>query len=212
MLIKNFIFNPIEENTYVLADEDSKRCMIIDAGCLFPDEKEELAKYIETNGFVVDRLINTHLHLDHCFGNRFVSEKYGILPEAHENDEQLLSMMNLHSKMWGLPFDEEPQTLGGYLYDGDVIVMGNIHVKVLHVPGHSQGGLAFYIEDGGVLFSGDTLFYESIGRSALPGGNQEQLVESIQTKLFSLPDETKVYTGHGRATSIRHEKEHNPYV
>lgn len=212
MLIKTFVFNPLEENTYILTDEVSKKCIIIDAGCLFPNEKEELSRYIAENDLTVDRLLNTHLHLDHCFGNRFIAEKYGILPEAHEEDEPLLSMMNMHAKMWGLPCDEAAQPLGGYISDGDTIVMGNIHIKALHVPGHSRGGLAFYIEQEGVLFSGDTLFYESIGRSDLPGGDQEQLLNSIQNKLFTLPSETKVYTGHGQSTSIRHETLHNPYV
>lgn len=212
MLIKTFVFNPLEENTYILTDEVSKKCIIIDAGCLYPNEKEELSRYISENDLTVDRLLNTHLHLDHCFGNRFVAEKYGILPEAHEEDEPLLSMMNMHAKMWGLPCDEAAQPLGGYISDGDTIVMGSIHIKALHVPGHSRGGLAFYIAQDGVLFSGDTLFYESIGRSDLPGGNQEQLINSIQNKLFTLPAETKVYTGHGQSTSIRHEMLHNPYV
>lgn len=212
MQIKTFVFNPVQENTYLLIDDAGRDCIIIDAGCLFDDEKAAMAAYIDDNGLRPVRLINTHLHLDHCFGNRFIAERYGILPEACSADEPLLSIMGEHARLFGIPFSEEPQPLGGYLGDGDSIPFNGTEIKVLRIPGHSPGGLAFYIEREGVLFSGDSLFYESIGRTDLEGGDYLTLIAALQNLITTLPPSTIVYPGHGPETSIGHEEKNNPYV
>jgi len=210
MVIKNFVFNPFQENTYVISDE-SKKCIIIDAGCLFPYEKEELYNYIKNNDLKVERIINTHLHLDHCFGNPFVLATFNCDIEAHINDEPLCNRMAVQAQMFGIDYKEKQPSIK-YIQENDIITVGCISLKVIHVPGHSQGSLAFYCENGNVLFSGDTLFYGSIGRTDLAGGNYEDLIRSITKKLLILPDETDVLCGHGPHTNIKFEKENNPFL
>lgn len=210
MVIKNFVFNPFQENTYVISDE-SKKCIIIDAGCLFPYEKEELYNYIKNNDLKVERIINTHLHLDHCFGNPFVHATFNCDIEAHINDEPLCNRMAVQAQMFGIDYNEKQPSIK-YIQENDIITVGCISLKVIHVPGHSQGSLAFYCENGNVLFSGDTLFYGSIGRTDLAGGNYEDLIRSITKKLLILPDETDVLCGHGPHTSIKFEKRNNPFL
>ncbi len=210
MVIKNFVFNPFQENTYVINDE-SKKCIIIDAGCLFPYEKEELYNYIKNNDLKVERIINTHLHLDHCFGNPFVHATFNCDIEAHSNDEPLCNRIAVQAQMFGIDYNEKQPTIK-YIKENDIITVGNISLKVIHVPGHSQGSLAFYCENENVLFSGDTLFYGSIGRTDLAGGNYEDLIRSITKKLLILPNETDVLCGHGPHTSIKFEKENNPFL
>lgn len=212
MQVKTFVFNPIEENTYLLIDEQSKACIIIDAGCLYGRERLTLENYIKEQGLSLKRVINTHLHLDHCFGNKFLADTFGVLPEAGERDEFLLALMKHHAQMFGFRDEVEPQKLKGYLKDGDIITEGSIELHVLEVPGHSPGGLAFYSSKDKCVFCGDTLFQCGIGRTDLDGGNYSSLIDSIKSKLFSLPDDTTVYTGHGGTTNIGFEKDNNPYI
>ena len=211
MQIKTFTFNPIQENTYLLYDE-TKECVIIDAGCLFPEEETQLVDFIEENELKLKRVLNTHFHFDHSFGNFFLATKYGILPEGNQADEFLIQNMAQQVKAFGLPFQVFPQEIGSYLQEGDVVRFGTTELKVLHVPGHSPGSLCFYCEADGVLFAGDVLFLESIGRADLPGGDFETLIDGITKKLLILPDETEVYCGHGETTTIAHEKQYNPYL
>ncbi|MDR1678337.1 MAG: MBL fold metallo-hydrolase [Prevotellaceae bacterium] len=210
MHIKTFIFNPVQENTYLLYDETGE-CAIIDAGCLFPQEENALADFIGQHNLSLKHVLNTHLHFDHAFGNAFLAKKYGILPEAHDADEFLLPSIKDMVKRFGLDFDIEPQQPGKHLAEGDTVRFGNTELKVIHTPGHSPGGLCFYCKKDGVLFSGDTLFLESIGRSDLPGGNYDALIDSITKKLLTLPPDTVVYPGHDETTTIGHEKRFNPY-
>ncbi len=212
MQIKTFVFNPIEENTYLLTDERSKACIVIDAGCLYGKEKLTLENYIKEQGLTLKRVINTHLHLDHCFGNKFLADTFGVLPEACERDEFLLALMKHHAQMFGFRDGVEPQKLKGYLRDGDTITEGSIELHVLEVPGHSPGGLAFYSPKDKCVFCGDSLFQCGIGRTDLDGGNYSSLIDSIKSKLFTLPDDTTVYTGHGGTTNIGFEKDNNPYI
>lgn len=210
MQIKIFIFNPIQENTYLLWDETGE-CAVIDAGCLFSQEENALVDFMEKNNLILKRVLNTHLHFDHAFGNAFLAKKYGVLPEAYEADEFLIPSMKDTVKRFGLNFEVIPQSLGKYLTDGEIVRFGNTELKVIHTPGHSPGGVCFYSEKDGVLFSGDTLFLESIGRTDLPGGSYETLIGSITKKLLSLPADTVVYPGHEDTTTIGHEKQFNPY-
>jgi len=212
MNIRTFVFNPIMENTYLLTCDASNECVIIDAGCYYDVEKEMLARAIEEGGLKLKHLINTHLHLDHCFGNRFIAERFDVMPEAAEADEFLLRMMKQHSHSFGIPYDEDYQKLGRYLKEGDIIKFGECELSVLEVPGHSPGGLAFYSAKDGLLFSGDSLFQGSIGRTDLEGGSFETLIGSLTKKIATLPPSTTIYPGHGSPTTIKSELDYNPYL
>lgn len=212
MKIKSFICNPFCENTYVLYDEFSKETAIIDCGCYTMQEKQSLTDFIEQNSLKVKYLLNTHLHLDHVFGNAFIASKYGVLPLAHQADEVLLENFDQQLSFFGLNAVDGVQALGGYLTEDDVLIIGDEQLSILHIPGHSLGSLCFYSQKSNAIFVGDVLFKESIGRTDLQGGNYTQLIEGITKKLFSLPDETIVYSGHGSITQIGYEKQNNPYL
>lgn len=211
MIVKNFVFNPFMENTYVLHDETGD-AVIIDAGCLFPDEQEQLRQYIDYAHLRLKYVLNTHLHLDHQFGNAFLAETYGLLPLAHEGDAAMVGNISQQAAAFGLSVQVKACALGGFLSDGQKLQIGNLDMEVIHTPGHSMGGICFYIPSEKTLFSGDTLFQNSIGRTDLPGGNHAQLITSIRKRLFVLPDDTVVYTGHGEPTVIGDEKSYNPYL
>lgn len=212
MKVKKFQFNPVGVNTYVLSDSTGE-CVIIDPACYYPDEKELLLNYIHDNDLVIKHLLNTHLHFDHVFGNPFIASQFDVLPEAHKADEPLLLDFENQLKMFGMPSIAEKQPhIGNYLQENDVVTFGNQKLIVLHVPGHSPGSLVFYNQAEEALFVGDVLFNGGIGRTDLPGGNFQTLIDGIQTKLFSLPNETKVYPGHGTTTTIGIEKKFNPFV
>ncbi|WP_294073096.1 MBL fold metallo-hydrolase [Proteiniphilum sp. UBA1028] len=213
MKIKIFEFNPLGVNTYVLSDA-SKECVVIDAACFYADERELLLNYILDHDFVVKHVINTHLHFDHLFGVNMLASQFGITLSCHQADEFLLENIPAQLKLFGLPnvnTDFKPD-IGRYLHEGDRIHFGTQILEVIHLPGHSPGSVVFYHKAEGVLFSGDALFHSGIGRTDLAGGDYDLLVKGIQTKLFSLPEETRVYAGHGPATTIGYEEEHNPFV
>lgn len=211
MTIKIFTFNPFQENTYLLFDE-TKEAVLIDAGCITDTEKLTLKRFIDENDLTLKRLINTHLHLDHQFGNKFVTDTFGLLPEANQQDEFLLANVVAQARSFGFSVEEEAQPLGKYINEGDEIKFGNCSLKAIHVPGHSPGSLAFYSEKEGVVFAGDVLFRNSIGRTDLPYGDYATLILSITKKLLPLPDSTVVYCGHGPSTTIGSEKNSNPYL
>jgi glyoxylase-like metal-dependent hydrolase (beta-lactamase superfamily II) len=211
MTIKTFTFNPFQENTYIIHDE-TKEAVIIDAGCFSDAEKRVLKNYIEENKLKLKRVINTHLHIDHQFGNKFVFDTFGITPEASADDTFLLENIVNQTRSFGLHLEEAAQALGGYIKDNQEIKVGNVTLTALSVPGHSPGGIAFYSKKEGVLFSGDVLFQGSIGRTDLPGGNYSTLIRSIKERILPLPDSTVVYTGHGTSTTIGEEKKNNPFL
>ena len=212
MKIKQIQNNPFQENTYVVWDETTMEAAIIDCGALFPQEEERIDAFVSDNNLKVNYILNTHLHLDHCFGNAWAAERYGILPMAHKEDETLLARMGEQARMFGLPFEVRTEKLGGYLKDGDVLMLGKHEIKVIHTPGHSRGGLCFYISSAGWLISGDSLFEGSIGRTDLDGGSYATLIKSITEGLMTLPNETVVYPGHGPYTTIGNEKNNNPFL
>jgi len=211
MTIKTFTFNPIQENTYLVYDETNE-AVVIDAGCISDIEKRALKNYIEDNKLTLKRVLNTHLHFDHQFGNKFLFTTFGIKPEAGKEDEYLLENVIAQTRSFGMAVDEEAQSLGGYITDNQEIKFGNTTFKAFHVPGHSPGSMAFYDEKEGVLFAGDVLFRASIGRTDLPKGDYATLIHSITDKLLPLPDSTVVYSGHGPATTIGFEKKNNPFL
>ena len=212
MKIKQLANNPFQENTYIIYDSASREAAIIDCGALFPQEEEAIEHFIADNNLSVKYLLNTHLHLDHCFGNHWASQRYGIQPSAHTDDQPLLARMADQLRMFGLPFQVTPQPLGTLLNDADTLNLGAHEIKVIHTPGHSLGGLCFYIPSAQWLISGDSLFAGSIGRTDLEGGSYATLIKSIQEKLMILPNETIVYPGHGPYTTIADERQNNPFL
>lgn len=209
--VQAFEFNPFAENTYVLWDE-TLECIIFDPGCYTPAERDTLRLFIENNNLKPVRLINTHCHLDHVFGNRFVAETWQLALEIHRGEIPVLERFEVVCKNYGIPYPDVPPPAASFLEGGDTVAFGNSRLKVLFTPGHSPASISFYNEHDGIVIAGDVLFYESIGRTDLPGGNFETLMESIHRELFTLPGETIVYPGHGPATTIRHEREYNPFV
>lgn len=210
MKVKKFEFNMFPVNCFVLSDETNE-AVIIDAGCFYPEEKQRLKDYIESNGLTVKHVLNTHLHLDHVFGNPFLFQEYGLRPEGGQQDEFWLAQASAMASRFGFLYEEKQPELGHYLQEGDVVTFGNTELKVIHVPGHSPGSMVFYCEKDACLFSGDVLFEGSIGRADLTGGNFDELCNGIRNKLFVLPEETRVYPGHGYDTSIGYEKKNNPF-
>lgn len=210
MKIKRFEFNMFPVNCYVLWDE-TKEAVIIDPGCFYDEEKQTLKNYIRDNNLSVKHLLNTHLHLDHIFGNPFILKEFGLHAEANQADEFWLEQAPKQSRMFGFQLNEAPVPLGKYINDGDIIRFGNTQLEAIQVPGHSPGSLVYYCAAENCMFSGDVLFQGSIGRADLAGGNFDELRECILTRLFVLPDQTIVYPGHGAPTTIGNEKENNPF-
>jgi len=209
--IKSFTFNPIQENTYVISDETGEAA-VIDAGCYFDQEKQALKNYIESEGLTLKLVLNTHLHFDHQFGNRFLFENYGLTPHAHPDDAFLLERVVKGANIYGFPIQEDAMPIGHYLKEGDIIRFGITQLNCIHVPGHCPGHVVFHDSQNKVLFAGDVLFRGSIGRTDLEQGNHSLLIRGITGKLLVLPDETVVYCGHGPSTTIGEEKQHNPYL
>lgn len=212
MKIHDFQFNMFGVNTYVVWDEATLKAALIDPGMISERDNRQLTTFIDKNHLEVTHLINTHLHLDHTFGNEFASRHFGVATEANEADEFLGQRRQEQARMFGVPGNAHaPIVIGRRLTDGDRITVGDDYLTVLAVPGHSPGSIALYSPTGHFVITGDALFQGSIGRTDLPGGNHAQLLSSIRTKLFTLPEETIVYPGHGPATSIGTERVLNPY-
>lgn len=209
---ETFVCNPVAENTYVVWDDESRECAIIDAGCYTNAEKEELKSFISNEKLQVKYLLATHLHFDHIFGNRFVAQTFGVNLSVHRDDQFLVDNFMAQTSLFGLSVTEPTCPIGTYIDENDTLSIGRYDFSILHVPGHSPGSLVFYCAKAGIAFSGDVLFRDSIGRTDLWKGNFELLISGIQKKLFSLPDSTVIYPGHGPQTTIGYEKTHNPYI
>ena len=207
--VRSFVFNPLEENTFVLYDE-TKECVIIDPGCADENEYSQLRDFIKQEKLRVKLLLNTHCHIDHVLGNRFVKETYKVNLLIHRTEEPVLKAAEVYAPSYGFHHYQH-QPADAFLEEGDFLMIGNQTFVVLFVPGHSPGHVAFYSEKNRILIAGDVLFYNSIGRTDLPGGNHQTLLNSIHTKLFTLPDYVKVYPGHGPETTIGFEKRTNPF-
>ncbi len=210
MKIYRFAYSPFAVNTYLLTDK-TKECIIVDAGCYDSGECKHLQNFIETERLIPVKLIHTHCHLDHIFGNKFIGDTYQIpnLASVHETFNHENAPQVAH--MYGVEM-QTPHPLTGYLKEGETLTFGESELEILHVPGHSPGSLVYYQKEDKVAIVGDTLFKGSIGRTDLPGGNYESLIAHIQNKLLTLPDDTKIYPGHGEATTIAEEKQNNPFL
>ena len=211
MELKRFAFNPVDVNCYILWDE-SKEAVLIDAAVLFDEEKEELKSFILANGLTVKHHLNTHLHFDHIFGNPFVEQEFGVKSSSNDKDWPWAETISERVARFGLRYNEKIPAIGTVLHDGDIVTFGNCAIKAIHVPGHSPGSLAYYVAEENVLFSGDALFHGSIGRTDFADADYDTLIESVKNKLLSLPDETRVFPGHGDSTSIGFEKQYNRFL
>jgi len=208
--IKSFTFNPFSENTYVLHDE-SGEAVIIDPGCYDKEEFQELYNYIENNGLKPVKIINTHAHIDHVLGVAGLKRKYNIPFFLHKTDEPLLKAVKTYSSNYGFSQFDEPE-IDSYLSEGDIVTFGNSSLKVIFVPGHAPGHVAFVNDEQHFVIAGDVLFRQSIGRTDLPGGDMKTLLNSIRTQLFTLVDDYAVYAGHMQPTTIGFEKKNNPFL
>lgn len=208
--IEKFVFNPFQENTYVLYDETGE-CAIIDPGCFEKSEEEELAGFISDKKLKPVRLIYTHNHGDHMFGNNFVCETYGLKPEIHKEGLPFFLGAQEQGKMYGFSVDApiEPER---FIEDNEIVKFGNSELKALYTPGHVDGSLCFVNYPQKFVITGDVLFKDSIGRTDFPSGDFDLLMESIHTRLFTLPDDFTVYPGHGPETRIGYEKLNNPFI
>lgn len=208
--LKWFIFNPFSENTYVLYG-DNKDCFLIDPGCSNSMEESKLLSFIEEKELKPIRLILTHAHIDHVLGVSYVARKFNLKPEMHRNDLSVYDSADTVARMYGIPFNQGPQP-EVFLEEGDHLEIDGFTLKIFHAPGHSPGSICFYCDKNNFVISGDVLFNGSIGRTDLPGGNFETLSNSIKSKLYVLPDNTRVFSGHGESTLIGIEKINNPFV
>lgn len=210
MEYKIFVNNSWQENTVVLFDETGE-AVVVDCGCFGRAEEKKLEDFFVQEKLRPVALLNTHLHIDHIFGNNFMKETYGLEAQVAEEDNFYIEHAVEYAAMLGVRGIISPPAAGKFLKEGDRIVFGNSELQVLAVPGHSPGGLCFYSERDRLLLTGDSLFAGSIGRTDLPGGNTRQLLEGIRNKLFVLPDEVRVIPGHGPMTSIGEERKYNPF-
>ncbi|MBS4073242.1 MAG: MBL fold metallo-hydrolase [Algoriphagus sp.] len=208
--IKLFTFNPFQENTYLIYDE-SKEATLIDPGCFTHAEKRELEDFILSENLKVTQLLNTHCHIDHVLGNAWAVKKFGIPLQIHPNETSVLKSVEVYAPNYGFQGYESTEA-EKYLEEGQEIWVGKEKLSVIFVPGHSPGHVVFYHAESKQCIAGDTLFKGSIGRTDLPGGNHNLLLNKIKSQLFALPDETVVYPGHGPETTIGFEKIYNPFV
>jgi hydroxyacylglutathione hydrolase len=207
--IKTFAFNPFQENTFVLYDH-SKEAIIVDAGCFDVDEQKQLDDFITENELKVVKVVNTHCHIDHIFGIQYCVDKYKVPFAANPNDDYLLANAVEQGLMFGVEI-EAPPSVNQPIKEGEALTFGESSLQIFHVPGHSKGSVAIYSKTDNFVLVGDVLFNGSIGRTDLPGGDYDTLMNSIKNKLFTLPPETTVYSGHGPTTTIGQEIKSNPF-
>jgi glyoxylase-like metal-dependent hydrolase (beta-lactamase superfamily II) len=210
MNIKAFVNNPYQENTYIVYD-DSNECVIIDPGMYNAGEQNVVVNFIKEQSLKPVLLLNTHCHIDHVLGNKFIFNQYGLKPRFHQGELQLLQAVPAYAPQQGINYELSPEP-EVFLPEFGTITFGNSAFELLFCPGHSPAHLCFYGKADGFIIGGDVLFKSSIGRIDLPGGNFDTLINSIKTKLFTLPDEVKVYPGHGPMTTIGFEKFYNPFL
>ncbi len=203
-------FNAFQENTYIIHD-DSRAAIIIDPGCHSKQEQEELKQFVDTNQLQIEKVVNTHCHIDHVFGNRYCCETFGVGLFIHQGEQAMLDGLLQVAAMYGFEVDSSPAA-SGYLAAGELLSFGDTDLEVLFTPGHSPASISFYHRPDQYIIGGDVLFAGSIGRTDLPGGDFDTLIASIKKSFLSLPDHTVVYTGHGPSTTIGSERKNNPFL
>lgn len=209
--IQKFIFSPFSENTFVVWDEGSRDACVIDPGCNNENEEKELESFITQNNLNIKYLINTHCHIDHIFGNAFVKENFNPVFLAPKGDIFLLEKAEEQAALFGIDIKLSPKP-DNFIEEKVNIALGSIKGKFLFTPGHTPGEFCVYFENEKICFTGDALFKEGIGRTDLWGGNFNTLIQSIKEKLLSLPDDVRIYPGHGEASTIGYEKSNNSFL
>ena len=209
--VKKFTFNPFSENTYIVTDE-LNNSVIIDPGCYYEAEQDELDSYISKNNLNLKSILHTHSHLDHIFGTAYLAQKYNLDLWINKDDLVTYQSYEKVCEVYGIPIIFGPNPSPKFFDLSKDVNFDGIIFKILFVPGHSPGHVAFYNKENNFLINGDCLFENSVGRTDLPGGNHQQLLNSIKNKIFQLPDETLVYCGHGNETTIKTEKNSNPFL
>jgi glyoxylase-like metal-dependent hydrolase (beta-lactamase superfamily II) len=208
--IKSFVCNPYQENTYLLFDETGE-CIIVDPGMYSGEEENLVVDFIREKQLKPVLLLNTHCHIDHVLGNKFISDQYGLKPQFHKGELPVLAAVPAYAPQMGMRYEVSPLP-DTFLNEAGTIHFGNSSLELIFAPGHSPAHLCFYSEAGKFLIGGDVLFYGSIGRTDLPGGDFNTLISNIKDKILILPDDVKVYPGHGNSTTIGFEKANNYYL
>lgn len=212
MLTKAFTFNPVGENTYLIWDEETREAAIIDAGMSNNKENAAVSEFISKKNLQLKYALQTHMHFDHIWGLSYIKENYNIRPMCHAADETIYNQAPEMTGLFRLSMNWNLPAIERYIDEGETFKLGNTVIKVLHTPGHTPGGLSYYIESARTVFTGDTIFQGSIGRTDLPGGNLEDEIKSIKNKILTLPVETIIYSGHGQQSSVEWELKHNPFL
>jgi len=208
--VEKFVVNPLQENSFVLSDETGE-CFFVDPGFYYDEEYVEVEAYISDNNLVPKHISNTHCHFDHIMGVERLRKTYNIPFRAHSEDDFWVTKAVEQGDMFSIKV-QPVSPIDSYLTENEKVKFGNSELQVIHIPGHSRGHVVFYSEKNKLLIAGDVLFYGSIGRTDLPGGDYNTLITAIKQKLFLLPDDTKVYCGHGPETTIGFEKNNNPFL
>ena len=211
MKIKKFTFNAFQENTYIVYD-DTRDCVIIDPGCYYEYEKKELKSYIDQKKIIPKKLINTHCHIDHVFGNKFIKSNWNIPLLANKKEEYILESNKFVSDSYGFDNYEISPKIDQFLECGDIVKFGKSQLNVIFTPGHSPGHICLINKEDKGIISGDLIFKNSIGRTDLPGGNFNILIETINNKILSLNDNVIIYCGHGPITTVGDERKNNPFL
>ncbi|NQV74381.1 MBL fold metallo-hydrolase [bacterium] len=209
MIIKSFTFNPFSTNCYVVTSNNET--VIIDPSCQSELEHEELTEYVDSTGSTITRILLTHAHIDHIFGCARLSEQYGIGIEVHREENVLLEQATFQAQMYGVELVQPPKPVA-QLEEGQIIEFGSVRWQVLHTPGHSPGSVSFFDAKNSLVFSGDVLFQDSIGRTDLWRGSLPILMDSIFNTLIPLGDDVRVLSGHGPNTTIKRERKANPFL
>lgn len=211
--IKQFAFNPFGVSTYVLYDSETLEALVVDPGMVTAKEQRLFDDFIAQNNLKIQQVVNTHLHLDHCFGDNYVRDKYDVKVAANVADAPLAQNLQRQAAEFGMVYNgDDSVEIDVPLHEGDIITLGSYKIELLHVPGHSPGSMVLYCPQANVAIAGDVLFRGSIGRTDLPGGNHRQLIDGIRSKLITLPGNTLVLPGHGPSTTIKAEEASNPYL
>lgn len=208
--LQHFVYNGFSENTYLIIN-DLNECWVVDPGMYNEQETSIFSAYVKAQNLTLKGIINTHAHIDHIFGIPFLMDQYGLSFGMHEKDMPVLAGARGAAMLFGFEIKEIPQP-GYFIKEGEPLMLGEDELEVRLTPGHSPGSIVFYSAADGWLIGGDVLFAGSIGRTDLPGGNHQTLLDSIRTQLFTLPDAVTVYPGHGPATTIGAEKRSNPFM